>query len=69
MGALRWGLKATLSTICAQSSAIVRFCGAFGPLFKRNFRRKMATIIANRGQLWPSTLSPHLLSPHLDFPD
>ena len=27
----------------------------------------MATIAGNRGQLWTSTLSPHLLSPHLDL--
>ena len=32
-------------------------------------RRKMTKIVGNRGQLWTSTLSPHLLSPHLDFPD
>ena len=29
----------------------------------------MTTIVGNRGQLWTSTLSPHLLSPHLDFPE
>ena len=29
----------------------------------------MTTIVGNRGQLWTSTLSPHLESPHLDFPD
>ena len=29
----------------------------------------MTTIGGNRGQLWTSALSPHLLSPHLDFPD
>ena len=29
----------------------------------------MTTILGNRGQLWTSTLSPHLQSPHLDFPD
>ena len=28
----------------------------------------MTTIVGNHGQLWTSTLSPHLLSPHLDFP-
>ena len=27
------------------------------------------TIVGNRGQLWTSTLSPHLPSPHLDFPE
>ena len=29
----------------------------------------MTTIVCNRGQLWTSILSHHLLSPHLDFPD
>ena len=29
----------------------------------------MTTIIGNRGQLCTSTLSPHFLSPHLDFPN
>ena len=29
---------------------------------------KKSPIIGNRGQLWTSALSPHLLSPHLDFP-
>ena len=38
-------------------------------IFKGNFRHKTTTIIGNRGQLWTSTLSLHLLSPHLDFPD
>ena len=27
----------------------------------------MTTIVGNRGQLWTSTLSPHLESPHLDY--
>ena len=27
----------------------------------------MTTILGNRGQLWTSTLRPHLLTPHLDF--
>ena len=31
---------------------------SFGPLSKGNFRRKMTTIVGNRGQLWTSTLSP-----------
>ena len=57
------------SAICAQSCTIVHFCGPFGPLSKGNFRRKMTTIVGNCGQLWTSTLSPHLLSPHLDIPD
>ena len=51
MGALR-----PLSATCAQSSTIVHFCGPFGPLSKGNFRRKMTTIVGNRGQLWTSTL-------------
>ena len=70
---LKWGLSngglRRLSAICAQSSTIVHFCGHFGPLSEGNFRRKTTTIVGNRGQLWTSSLSPHLLSPHLDFPD
>ena len=58
MGALKWGLN-----------TIVRFCGLFGPISQRKFRRKMTTIVGNRGQFWTSALSPHLLNPHLDFPD
>ena len=57
-----------LSPIRAQSSTIVHFCvllGPFlGPFFLGNFRRKMTTIVGNRGQLWTSTLSlarPNLL--------
>ena len=69
----KWGLSngglRRLSTICAQSCTIVHFCGLFGPLSEGNFRHKMTTIVGNRGQLWTSTLSPHLESPHLDFPD
>ena len=42
--------------------------GPFGPLFKGNLRHKMTTIVGNRGQLRTGALSPHLLSPHLDFP-
>ena len=35
-----------------------------------NFRhKKMTTLVGNRGQLWTSTLSPHLVSPPLDFPN
>ena len=68
MGAPKGGLR-PLSAICAQSSTSVHFRGPLRPLSKGNFRRKMATIVGNRGQLWTSTLSPHLLSPHLDFPD
>ena len=44
------------------------FMAFLGTLFKENFRHKMTTIVGNRGQWWTSTLSPHLLSPHLDFP-
>ena len=50
---------------CAQSSTIVHFYGLFGPVSKGNFRHKMTTIVGNRGQLWTSTLSLHLLSPQL----
>ena len=70
-GKSKWGLSngglRPLSAICAQSSTIVRFCGLFGSLSEGNFRHKTTTIVGNRGQLWTSTLSPHLLSPHLDF--
>ena len=71
-GKSTWGLPngglRPLSAIYAQSSTIVHFCGLFGPLkgSEGNFRHKMTTIVGNRGQLWTSTLSPHLLSPHLD---
>ena len=43
----------------------------FGPprLSKGIFHHKMTTIVGNRGQLWTSALSPHLQSPHLDFPE
>ena len=50
MGALKWGLEATLCN-CAQSSTILHFCGPFGPLSKGNFRHKMTTIMHNCGQL------------------
>ena len=72
-GKSKWGLSngglRPHSAICAQLSTIVHFCGLFGPLSKGNFRHRMTTIVGNRGQLWTSALSPHLLSPHLDFPD
>ena len=72
-GKSKWGLSngglRPLSAIWAQSSTIVHFCGLFGPFSKGNFRHKMTTIVGNRGQLWTSTLSPHLLSPHLGFPE
>ena len=54
--------------MCAQSSTMMHFCGLLGPLPRGTF----ATNDDNRrhrGQLWISTLSPHLLSPHVDFPD
>ena len=63
MGVLKWGLKATLCNY-AQPSAIVHIRG----LLSRNFSSQMPTIVGNHGQSWTSTLSPHLLSPHLDFP-
>ena len=70
-GKSKWELSngglSPLSTIFAQSSAIVHFCGPFGPLSKGNFRRKMTTSVGNRGQLWTRSLSPHLLSPHSDL--
>ena len=73
LGKSKWGLSngglRPLSAICPQSSTVVHFCGLFGPLSKGNFRHKMTTIVGNRGQLWTSALSPHLLSPHLDFPE
>ena len=64
-----WGLKATLCTLRTIVYNCVHFCGLFGSLSKWSFRHKMTTIVGNRGQLWTSTLSPHLLSPHLDFPN
>ena len=68
-GGLANGGLRPLSAICAQSSTIVHFCGLFRSLSKGSFRHKMTTIVGNRGQLWTSTLSPHLLSPHLGFPN
>ena len=66
-GKSKWGLSngglRPLSAIRAQSSANVHFYGPFGPLSKGNFCRKTTTIVGNRGQLWISTLSPHLLTP------
>ena len=77
LGKSKWGLSnggiRPLSAICSQSSTIVHFYGPFGlgPFLRGNFRHKMTTIIGNRGQLWTTTLSPHLLSPHfkLDLTD
>ena len=65
-GKSKWGLS---NGGLRPLSAILHFCGLFGPLSEGNFRHKMTTIVGNRGQLWTSTLSPHLESPHLDFPD
>ena len=50
MGALKWGLKVTLGNL----RTIVYNCAhlwPFGPVSKQNFRRKMTTIVGNRGQL------------------
>ena len=73
LGKSKWGLSngglRPLSAICVQSCTIVHFCGLSGPLSKGIFRHKMTTIVGNRGQLWTSALSPHLQSPHLDFPE
>ena len=66
MGALKWVLKATLCNV----RTIVHNCAllwAFWAPFWRNFRRKMTTIVANRGKLWISTLSPHLSAPIQTF--
>ena len=65
MGALKWGLKATLLNV----RTIVYNCALlwpFGPLSEGNFRRKLTTILGNGGQVWSSTLSPHLLGFHSD---
>ena len=65
MGALKWGLKASLCNL----RTIVHNCALLwplGPLSNGKFRLKMTTIVGNCGQLWTSTSSPHLLSPHLD---
>ena len=67
-GLSKWGLKATLCNL----RTIVHNCALlwlFGALSKGIFRHKMTTIVGNRGQLWTSALSPHLESPHLDFPE
>ena len=47
MGALKWGLKATLCNLRRKGSTIVHFCGLFGPLSKGNSRHKMTTIAGN----------------------
>ena len=57
MGALKWGLKATLQ-FAHNLLQLSTFWAFLGPVSKGNFRRKMTTIVGNRGQLWTSTLSP-----------
>ena len=54
----QWG-----DNFCRETSICLAGPSGFGPLYKGNFRHKMTTIVGNRGQL------PHLLRPHLDFPD
>ena len=56
-GKSKWELSNGLSRpLSAKVSTIVYncalFCGLFGPLFQGNFRRKMPTIVGNRGQLF-----------------
>ena len=53
MGALKWGLQTTL---CNLHTIVYNYAllWPFGPLSKGNFRRKMTTIVGNRGQLWTS---------------
>ena len=66
MGALKEGLKTTscnLRTI-GHNCALLWHVWA---LSKGNFRHKMTTIVGNRGQLWISTLSPHVLSSPFRF--
>ena len=68
MGAFKWGLKATL----CNSRTIVYNCALLWPFwvpFWGEVSSQMATIVGNCGQLWTSSLSPPLLSPHLDFPE
>ena len=48
---------------CAQSCTVVHFCDRVEHLSKGRCHRKMMIIIGNRGQLWTSSLSPHLLNP------
>ena len=65
LGKSKWGLSnGGLTPLSVhnrlQSCTLVAFC-------KGTFRRKMTTILGNRGQLWTSTLSPILLSPHLAY--
>ena len=71
-GKSKWGLSnGGLRPLSSNLRTIVYNCALLwlflGPLSKGNFRRKMTTIVGNRGQLWTSTLSPHLESPHLDY--
>ena len=53
----------------AQVSAIMHIGGFLGPFCRGDFRRKMMTPVGNSGYLRTSNLSPHLRSPHLDFPE
>ena len=69
LGKSKWGLKATHSQQFTHHRLQLCTFVAFWGLSEGNFRHKMTTIVGNRGQLWTSTLSPHLLSPHLDFPE
>ena len=61
---IKWGLKNTLNKLVHRIVYGILggtlFMCPFSPLSKGNFRRKMTTIVGNRGQLWTSTLSPHL---------
>ena len=63
MGALKWGLKATLGNL----RTIVYNCALlrpfWDPLSKGRLRRKMTTSVDNRGHLWTSSLSPIFAKP------
>ena len=77
LGKSKWGLSdgglRPLSAICHNRLQLCTFVAFFGPILRgtslTKFPHKMTIIVGNRGQLWTSTLSPHLRSPHLDFPD
>ena len=66
-GLCKWGFKATLCNLRTIVYNCAQICGLFGFPSKGNLRHEMTTIVGNRGQLWTSTLSPYLQSPHLDF--
>ena len=66
MGALTWGLKATLPNSYTQSCRFVDDCWA---LSCRDFRREMMIIVGTCGKLRTNALNPPFESPHLDFPD